>query len=182
MPLPQDDIYTSEDYWSLPDGRRAELIDSVLYDMALPGRVHQRLVSGIHGELYGHIKRAGGLCEVYPAPFVVNLAGDDSTWVEPDVSVVCDPSKLSDRGCEGAPDLVVEVVSPSSRRMDYLVKAGRYEQVGVREYWIVDPDVASTLVYRFEREKFGPASVPFSEPVPVGIFDGALSITMAELL
>ena len=87
---------------------------------------------------------------VSPAPFAVNLFADDTTYVEPDVSVVCDRDKLSDRGCEGAPDIVVEVVSPSNPEMDYISKLHLYDTAGVREYWICDPERERTTVYRFE--------------------------------
>ncbi len=110
MPSPGEHRYTSEDYWNLSEGRRAELIDGQLYDMAPPGRIHQELISEFTQLLGSYIKSHGGACKVYPAPFAVNLDADDKDWVEPDVSVVCDLSKLDDRGCNGAPDLVVEVV------------------------------------------------------------------------
>lgn len=185
MPIPRkqgDHRSTSADYWSLPESQRAELIDGVLYDMTPPGRVHQKLIGELYFALSSYVKRRNGNCEVYFAPIAVNLNADDSTWVEPDVIVVCDPSKLSDRGCEGAPDLVIEVVSPSSQRMDYIRKTYRYEHAGVREYWIVDPAVQATVVYRFEEqndtEPTGEEqlpllrSYPFGEPIPVGIWQG----------
>ena len=100
MPLPRNDSYTSEDYWSLPDGVRAELIDGELWDLASPSRAHQRIVFSLARKLAEHIDAHHGTCEVYPAPFAVNLFADDTTFVEPDVSVICDHSKLSDRGCE----------------------------------------------------------------------------------
>lgn len=102
---------------------------------------------------------------MYPAPFAVNLSADDETYVEPDVSVICDASKLSERGCEGAPDLIVEVVSPSSRRMDYFKKADLYAGAGVREYWICDPDESMTTVYCYE-QGYTPSSIPSSRPLP----------------
>lgn len=187
MAVPLEDLeweqgpYTSKDYWNLPDDRRAELIDGELYDMPTPGRVHQEIVGGIACHFANYVEAKGGTCEVYLGPFAVNLFGDDSAYVEPDVSVICDPSKLSERGCEGAPDLVVEVVSPSSRRRDYLLKAARYENAGVREYWIVDPDARQTAVYRYDLEDLRLSTYAFEEPVPVGIW-GDLSITVADLL
>ncbi len=173
--------YTAEDYWNLPDGVRAELIDGQLYDMTPPSWTHQKIVSGLVWKLRDYVERRGGPCQVVSSPVAVNLDANDATWVEPDVVVVCDPSKISERGCEGAPDLVVEVVSPSSMSQDYFVKAGRYQRAGVREYWIVDPGTQKTTVYRY-----GPGSpvlsvTPFDGPVPAGIFDG-LEITVADLL
>ena len=139
MPLLKNDQYTSEDYWNLPEGTRAELIDGKLYDMAPPSRIHQQLVMELAGTIREYIKKNHGNCQIYPAPFAVNLDADDKDWVEPDISVICDPNKLTDRGCSGAPDLIFEIVSPSSRKLDYGIKNGIYSQSGVREYWIVDP-------------------------------------------
>ena len=118
MPLLKNDHYTSEDYWNLPEEERAELINGKFYDMAPPSRIHQKLVSKLTALLNQYIADHHGSCEVYPAPFAVNLDADDKDWVEPDVSVICDPNKLTDRGCSGAPDLIFEIVSPSSRNID----------------------------------------------------------------
>lgn len=180
MPLPGEHRYTSEDYWNLSEGRRAELIDGQLYNMAPPGRIHQELISEFTQLLGSYIKSQGGACKVYPAPFAVNLDANDKDWVEPDVSVVCDLSKLDDRGCNGAPDLVVEVVSPSSRRMDYSTKNALYSEAGVREYWIIDPAKERTTVYRYE-EDAAPMFYLFSDDIPVGIFP-ELTINVADLL
>lgn len=180
MPLPTRKFYTSEDYLNLPDDQRAELIDGQLYDMAPPYRVHQKLVSQFIQLIGSHIKENGGSCEVYPAPFAVNLDGDDQNWVEPDISVICDPDKLTDRGCEGAPDFIIEVVSPSSRKMDYVTKHFLYSNAGVREYWIVDPAKERTTVYRYEEDS-APVIVPFDLPIQVGICRN-LQIPVAELL
>lgn len=180
MPLPENHVYTAEDYWNLPDGKRAELIGGKLYDLASPSRLHQELVGELYYRFAGYIKSKGGDCKVYPAPFAVNLDANDKTFVEPDISVICDPQKLSDRGCEGAPDLIIEIVSPGSRRMDYSMKNALYTNAGVREYWIVDPKKERTTVYRYE-EDAAPAIIPFNETIQVGIYDD-LQINIAELL
>ena len=180
MPLPKEQTYTSEDYWNLPEGHRAELIGGQFYDMAPPSRIHQRIVSQVSRIIGNHIESQKGNCEVYPAPFAVNLDADDRDWVEPDISVICDKNKLTDRGCSGAPDLIVEVVSPSSRRMDYNIKNGLYVSAGVREYWIVDPEKERTSVYHCEADD-APTIYTFSQEVPVGIF-ACLSINIAQLL
>lgn len=180
MPLPREHHYTSEDYWNLPEGHRAELIDGQLYDMAPPSRMHQKLISQFMLVLGQYIRDHHGTCEVYPAPFAVNLDAEDKDWVEPDISVICDTSKLDDRGCNGAPDLVVEVVSPSSRRIDYSTKNALYSEAGVREYWIVDPEKERTTVYRYEDDA-APIVYPFADNIPVGIFPG-LAINVADLL
>ncbi len=180
MPMPLDKTYTSKDYWSLPEGERAELIDGRLYNMAPPSRIHQELVSAFHYTLRTHISNSNGSCKVYPAPFAVNLDANNQNWVEPDVSVICDKSKLTDRGCSGAPDLIVEVVSPSSRRQDYNLKNSLYASAGVREYWIVDPAKESTTVYHFEDDA-APTIFSFDQDIPVGIFPG-FKINIATLL
>ena len=112
-----------------------------------------------------------GACEVYPAPFAVNLFADETTFVEPDVCVVCDPQKLSDRGCEGAPDFVAEVVSPSNPGMDYVAKLQLYKEAGVREYWICDPIRERVLVYDFQVEDLL-SIYSFADAVPSSIFPG----------
>lgn len=158
---------TKEDIYNLPEGQRAELIDGQMYMMAPPSRIHQKIVSYLHLEIGNYIQRKGGSCEVYPAPFAVFLNADDKNYVEPDISVICNPDKLTNKGCTGAPDWVIEIVSPNSRRMDYYTKLFKYRAAGVREYWIVDPDKSRILVYNFESEDVWDYS--FSESVKAGI-------------
>lgn len=172
--------YTSEDYWKLPEGKRAELIEGRLYDMAPPGLIHQKLVMELSGIIRDYIKTNGGKCEIIPGPFAVNLDAEDTNWVEPDISVICDKDKLTERGCKGAPDFIIEVVSPSSRKMDYSTKNALYSDAGVREYWIVDPMKEVTTVYRYE-EDAAPIIIPFHQEIALGIYSG-LSITVSELL
>ena len=180
MPLLKNDQYTSEDYWNLPEGTRAELIDGKLYDMAPPSRIHQQLVMELAGTIREYIKKNHGNCQIYPAPFAVNLDADDKVWVEPDISVICDPNKLTYRGCSGAPDLIFEIVSPSSRKLDYGIKNGIYSQSGVREYWIVDPAKERVTVYHYEDDA-APVIYSFTQDIPVGIYPG-LTIKINELL
>ncbi len=180
MPLLKDNQYTSEDYWSLPEGTRAELIDGKFYDMAPPSRIHQEISYQLSRIIGNYIAEKGGSCKVYPAPFAVNLDADDKNWVEPDISVICDPNKLTDRGCSGAPDLIIEIVSPSSSKMDYGKKNALYSEAGVREYWIVDPAKERVIVYRYE-EDAAPTLYTFTQPITVGIYKD-LSITIADLL
>lgn len=180
MPLPKPNTYTVEDIYLLPDGQRAELIDGQIYNMAPPSPLHQKLVMELSATIRNYIKSNSGSCEVYPAPFAVNLDADDKDWVEPDVSVICDPNKLTDRGCSGAPDLVFEIVSPSSRRMDYNRKNTLYSDAGVREYWIVDPAKERVTVYHFEDDA-APVIYSFTQDIPVGIYPG-LTIKINDLL
>ena len=178
MPLPK--VYTSEDYWNLPEGERAELIDGRLYAMAPPSRIHQRLVMELAGTIRDFIRSHHGNCQVYPSPFAVNLDADDRNWVEPDISVICDPNKLTDRGCTGAPDLIFEIVSPASRKMDYSLKNTIYSEAGVREYWIVDPAKERVTVYHYE-EDAAPVIYSFSQEISVGIYQG-LTIRINDLI
>lgn len=180
MPLPKENNYTTKDIYALPDGERAELIDGKIYDMAPPNRLHQKIVTRLSGIIDRYISDHNGTCEVYAAPFAVFLNEDDKTYVEPDVSVICDTGKLDDKGCNGAPDWIVEVVSPSSLRMDYMTKLFKYRTAGVREYWIVDPAEKKVLVYLFgEEEDFMQYS--FEEEIPARIYD-EFKINIAELL
>ncbi|MCB7317558.1 Uma2 family endonuclease [Lacrimispora sp. 210928-DFI.3.58] len=180
MLQPKQRYYTSEDYWNLPEGERAELIDGRLYAMAPPSRIHQKLVMELSALFHQYVKSQGGDCQVYPAPFAVNLDADDKNWVEPDISVICDKSKLTDRGCKGAPDFIAEIVSPGSRKIDYSTKNTLYSDAGVREYWIVDPAKERTTVYRYE-EDAAPTIFPFASDIQVGIYQ-SLSINIGDLL
>lgn len=163
-------IYTIDDIYSLPDGQRAELIDGNLYMMApAPSYKHQKISGFLYTEISNYINGKKGGCEVLAAPFAVFLNKDNKNYVEPDISVICDKEKLSDRGCEGAPDWIIEVVSPSSQSMDYLTKLLKYQGAGVREYWIVDPDKNRIIVYRFEENSVEEYS--FNDSVKAGIYD-----------
>lgn len=170
MEMLQEEEYTVRDIYALPDGKRAELIDGQIFDMAPPGRTHQRLLHFLDRTIGNYIQSNNGGCEVYPAPFAVFLSEDDQNYVEPDISVICDISKLDEKGCHGAPDWVIEIVSPSSRRMDYFRKLFKYNSAGVREYWIVDPVKQQVTVYNFEQETM--EQYAFGEDVPAGIYEG----------
>ena len=146
------DVHTTEDIEALPDGTRAELIDGEMYMMSAPGRRHQRIIAELTTSINNYIKYKGGKCEVNPAPFAVYLFNDEYNYFEPDISVICDPEKLDDKGCHGAPDWVLEIVSPSSQRLDYMLKLFKYEQAGVKEYWIIDVDKGHISVYDFANE------------------------------
>ena len=174
MALAQEKLYTIDDIYALPDGERAELIDGELYMMTPPGTTHQRIASFLHWAIRNYIQEQKGDCEIFPAPFAVFLNEDDRTYVEPDISVICDESKLDDRGCNGAPDWVIEIVSPSSKRMDYLIKLLKYQKAGVKEYWVVDPERKSVMVYDFAGGDADTYS--FKDEIPVGIYDGDLKI------
>ena len=179
MPLPEK-RYTSDDYWNLPDGERAELINGQLYMMAPPSRLHQELVHQLSRVIGNYISDKRGDCKIYPAPFAVNLNADDTVYVEPDISVICSKDKLTDKGCVGAPDFIIEIVSPGSRKLDYSIKNGKYAEAGVREYWIVNPATKSVMVYDFKNGES--ASYSFNDQIPVAIYNSDLKICISELL
>lgn len=165
-------IYTEEDYYNLPENVRAELIDGQIYYMAAPSRVHQRILGFLFIQIANYINSKDGSCEVYPAPFAVKLFSEnDRNVVEPDISVICDPNKLTDRGCTGAPDWIIEIVSPSTSSHDYIRKLNLYADAGVKEYWIVDPAKKSIYVYHLEETKFQTAAYTFQNKIQADIFE-----------
>ncbi len=180
MPMPQEQNHTIEDIYALPDGRRAELIDGQIYDMAPPNTTHQRILYAIARRISDYIDKAEGNCEVFLAPFAIFLNEDDRNYVEPDISVICDGNKLDDKGCHGAPDWISEVTSPSTARIDYGIKLFKYHSTGVREYWIVNPLSHTTTVYDFKNEQ-GTNQYNFDDDISVCIYKD-LSINIASLL
>jgi Uma2 family endonuclease len=165
----QSEPYTINDIYNLSEGQRAELIDGELYMMASPSMRHQRIVMELSYRIRDYIGSKKGDCEVFPAPFAVFLHADDSIYLEPDISVICDKDKLTDEGCNGAPDWIIEVVSPASRSMDYNKKLFKYHAAGVREYWIVDYERNLITVYNFEIGEMTDYS--FSDKVETGIYE-----------
>ncbi len=180
MPLPEKKTYTTDYIYSLPEGQRAELIDGQVYNMAPPSRIHQKLVMEMSASIREYIRDNGGGCEVYPAPFAVFLNADDKNYVEPDISVICDKSKLDDRGCNGAPDWIIEIASPTTSALDYGVKLFKYRTAGVREYWIVNPMKDSVMVYDLEHNA-STNQYNFDDIIPASIYKD-LSIRVADLL
>ena len=174
-------IYTHEDILALPDGKRAEIIDGVWYDMATPVTIHQRLLMNITFELTDYIRKNDRDCEVFPAPYAVFLTESKRNWLEPDIIVVCDKDKIKEDACHGAPDLVVEITSPSTKKKDMGVKLFKYRTEGVREYWIVDPEQRITTQYTFDAyvEKIEGDAVDFDDELACGICPN-FSIRLAD--
>ena len=171
MPIPQKQIYTESDYYALPEDVRAELIDGQIYYQAAPSRVHQEILNAVNNMIYNYLKSKGGSCKVYPAPFAVKLYEDRKTIVEPDISVICDYGKLTDKGCTGAPDWIIEVVSPGNSSHDYIRKLNLYADAGVREYWIVNPMKQTIFVYHLEETKFEAAAYTFQDKIKANIYE-----------
>ena len=180
MPLPLKKIYTVEDIYALPEGQRAELIDWQMYMMAPPNTRHQRLVSELTITIGNYIRSKAGHCTIFPAPFAVFLNNDDLNYVEPDLSVICSKEKITEKGCSGAPDWIIEIVSPSTGRIDYGIKLFKYRSAGVREYWIVNPKTRTVNLFDFEHENMS-NQYSFDDTIPVCIYED-LKINIAELL
>lgn len=172
--------YTLEDYYALPEDVKVELIDGVFYEMLAPDYIHQFMAAEIFGQLRDFIRKKKGTCMPLQAPADVQLDCDDKTMVEPDVFVICDRDKIR-RGCYyGAPDFVVEILSPSTRKKDMGIKLQKYIRAGVREYWIVDPDKKKVVVYDPEHGE-PPAVYGFDDKVPIRIFSGECKIDFKEI-
>ena len=170
MALSQDSFYTIKDIYGLPEGERAELINGRIFYTTPPGRTHQRILLSLAIKISQYLENSSGAGEVFLSPFTVILNEDDRTYVEPDLCVICSNSKLSEEGCIGAPDWVIEVVSPGSKYIDYSTKLFAYRAAGVREYWIVDPLKNRITVYYFEKDRT--EEFDFADHVPVGILSG----------
>lgn len=176
--LPQEKNHTIDDIYALPEGTRAELIDGNIYYMAPPNLKHQRISMGLSRIIANYLRQKNGSCEVFSAPFAVFLNNTDAKYVEPDISVICDKDKLNNKGCKGAPDWIIEIVSQSSRRMDYHIKLFKYRSAGVREYWIVDHEKNRIMIYDFENEDT--KDYTFQDVVKVGIYKD-FSIDFSQL-
>lgn len=172
--------YTYLDYLALPEERRVELIDGIFYDMSAPTTIHQAFVGFIHTKLLEYVLKKGGDCMPFMSPVDVQLDEDDRTIVQPDVFVVCDRSKLHTNRVFGAPDFLVEILSPSTRKKDMQLKLYKYGEAGVKEYWMVDPDSKKVIVYDLEHELI-PVIYSFENSVPVMIWNGECVIDFAEI-
>ena len=173
-------LYTLEDYLRLPDDQRVELIDGVFYDMAAPTTIHQSIAGFLHKKLLDFVMENKGPCFPFMSPVDVQLDCDDKTVVQPDVLVVCDRTKYKNGRVFGAPDLVIEVLSPSTRRKDMQLKMYKYAEAGVREYWMVDPE--KKLIVQYDLEHLGfPAIYNFRSVIPVLIWDSACRIDLGEM-
>jgi len=171
MALAQEKLCTEDDYYSLPEDIRAELIDGRFYNMSAPNRTHQEISAELLTTIRQYIKSKNSSCKAYAAPFAVKLKQDGTTIVEPDISVICDNGKLTDRGCTGAPDWIIEIVSPSNPSHDYILKLNLYAEAGVREYWIVDSMEQTIFVYHLEKNQFKVIAYTFQDKIKVNIYD-----------
>lgn len=176
---PKPEIMTLDQYEALPDNRRAEVFDGVVYDMSSPSQLHQALSMELSNILYNYIKNKKGACQVFSAPFDVKLSDNPLTIVQPDLMVICDKDKLDGKRCNGAPDFIIEIVSPGNPADDYIRKAYYYKNAGVREYWIVDPRRKTVTVNYFEGNLIS-IQYPFDSIIKVNICDDLL-ISFSEI-
>ena len=175
----EDKIYTYDDYLKFADNEIVEIIDGRISAMSpAPSRIHQELIMEISAEIRNYIKSNNGKCKVYPAPFDVVLvsenqnATDSKNIVQPDISVICDKSKLTDKGCTGSPDMIVEIISPFNPSNDYVRKLNLYEQFKIKEYWIVNPMKKNILVYTLTDNGYNmPDMYTFNDKVKVNIYN-----------
>ena len=178
MPLPnKEKQYTYADYLTWPEDERWEIIDGVSYMQAAPSPVHQLISGELHRQFANYLQ--GKTCKVYPAPFCVRLTNGDEKQmediekvVEPDITIVCDNSKIDEKGCNGTPDLIIEVLSPSSIKYDRVIKFNKYEKAGVKEYWIVEPEAKIISVFVLQNNnRYGrPEIYTEDEKITVSIF------------
>lgn len=180
IPRKRQGEYTLEDYYALPDDIRAELIDGELIFLEAPSSIHQELISELLFEIKLYIRANNGPCKILPSPLDVQLDCDNRTMLQPDISIICHRDRIVKKGVYGAPDFCIEIVSPSSRKRDYEKKRMKYQNAGVREYWIVDPKTESVLCYFFE-ESAEPHPYTFDDKIPVRIYVSKLVINFAEI-
>ncbi|GHV16925.1 hypothetical protein FACS189493_3630 [Spirochaetia bacterium] len=184
-PRPRGSHYTYADYLEWDEDFRAEIINGEVYAMSPPLTVHQRIVRKLTIKIGTWLE--GKTCELFPAPFGVRLSPkedySDDTVLEPDLVVICDSAKIDERGCNGAPDLVIEILSPSNTNRDTLVKLNLYLDAGVREYWIVDPKNQYVQIYTLDQGRYFMTAYGICDPndplsrftqdiAPVGVLPG----------
>ncbi|MCQ2502041.1 MAG: Uma2 family endonuclease [Lachnospiraceae bacterium] len=179
-PKKEQGNYTVDDYYALPDDQRVELIDGVFYDMSAPTSPHQFIGGSIHSQLLNYRSAHKGPCLPMVSPVDVQLDCDNKTMIQPDVLIVCDRSKITKKGIFGAPDFIVEVLSPSTRKKDMTLKMTKYLNAGVREYWIIDPDKRKVVTYNLTTMDI-PVIYGFTEDIPVGIWDNKCMVNLSEV-
>lgn len=177
-------LHTLEEYDALLSYPPTEMINGVYYEMCEPTTDHAYVVTRLSLELQNYIDKKKGTCVVLASTVGVQLDSDDRkrpTVVQPDILVICKKDRIKKKRIMGAPDLVIEVLSPSTRRKDSTLKLSKYAETGVREYWLVDSDKEKVAVYHLEDEEMMPVIYGFDGPIPVRIFDGNLKLDFEKL-
>ena len=159
-----------EEYEALPEEIRAEVFEGQIYYMASPSQQHQTILTELLVTIRNYLRKKGGDCQVFPAPFDVKLSTEPLTIVQPDIMIVCDKDKLDGKRCNGAPDFIIEIVSPANPSDDYIRKLYYYKNAGVREYWIVDSRRKIVTVNDFEGDIVS-VQYSFDSIIKVNIFD-----------
>ncbi len=172
LQLPPE-IITLEQYEALPENRRVEVFENVVYDMASPSQIHQSISMELSNIIYNYIKSKKRPCQLFSAPFDVKLSDKPLIIVQPDIMVICDRNKLDGKRCNGAPDFIIEIVSPGNPSDDYIKKAYYYNKYGAREYWIVDPRRKTVTINYFEGNIVS-VQYPFDSIIKVNIYDDLL--------
>ncbi len=170
---PHPETITLEQYEALPENRRTEVFENIAFDMASPSQEHQIISMELSTILNTYLKSKNGPCRVFHAPFDVKLNDAPLTIVQPDLMIVCDKNKLDGKRCNGAPDFIVEIVSPGNPADDYIRKLYYYKNAGVREYWIADPRRKTVTVNYFERNMLN-IQYSFDSTIKVNIFEDLL--------
>lgn len=176
---PQSQLITLEQYEALPEDKRVEVFDGVIYDMAGPSQIHQAISIQLSTVINNYILGKKGTCSIFHAPFDVKLSDTPLIIVQPDIMVVCDKDKLDDKRCNGAPDFIIEIVSPGNPSDDYIRKLYYYKNYGVREYWIVDSKRKTITVNYFEGNIVS-VQYPFDSTIKVNIYED-LYINFSEI-
>ena len=176
-----DRVYTMADIEALPPGMRAELDDGKIFYMESPTATHQEIAGEMYLAVANHIRAKRGNCKVFIPPYGVYLNNDDKTFFEPDLTIICDRSKLDEKGCHGAPDWIVEVTSPSTKKRDYGMKLSRYRNAGVREYWIIDPQRRIVMTYVFDASPEEVGIHPFEDEISPLLYPD-LKIRVADMV
>ncbi len=184
-PPAEKERYTFADALERPENEHIEIINGEAFKMPRPNRRHQEIRMALSVQFANFL--LGKTCEVFGVPFAVrpfsekeDTPEDEDTMLEPDITIVCDPGKLDDYGCKGVPDMVIEILSPSTRRHDLSVKYQLYQRAGVREYWIVDPEGKTVQVFRLEDGLYNAADVYTGGDVPVSLWDD-FSVDMSQV-
>ena len=184
--FPRQGSYQLEDYFNLEEKRNIELIDGIFYSGDTPSMIHQTVVFEIGHQIQRYIAQTDMPCLTFVSPEEVQLNGDERTLLKPDVSLICDPSRLSKNRIIGAPDFLVEVISPATSLRDHHLKYRKYFEAGVKEYWLIDTEQERILTFLFRQAEDGSCAdeikiYTFDDQVPVEVLDAKLKVDFSKI-